>query len=153
MIELQAGGACYSWRLPPPIRFGGVSPLWSPQEDCAVLQRSNCEGYCAHPARAAKSNSSWARLEEQQVVRPNHMLELNVSTPRGRACLESHHKQEDRWQPWNLSQWGLAWWQPSEPRDKIIMSTFVFLLVCILYTQACIFLLIYCAWVVSLVIS
>jgi hypothetical protein len=30
------------------------------KEDCAVLRRSDCEGYCAHPAGAAKSNSSRA---------------------------------------------------------------------------------------------
>ena len=28
------------------------------KEDRAVLQRRDCEGYCAHPAGAAKSNSS-----------------------------------------------------------------------------------------------
>jgi hypothetical protein len=28
------------------------------KEDYAVLQRSDCEGYCAHPMRATKSNSS-----------------------------------------------------------------------------------------------
>ena len=30
------------------------------KKDCAVLQRSDCEGYCAHPTRAMKSNSSRA---------------------------------------------------------------------------------------------
>jgi hypothetical protein len=30
------------------------------KEDCVVLQRSDCEGYCAHPAGATKSNSSRA---------------------------------------------------------------------------------------------
>jgi hypothetical protein len=36
------------------------------KEDCVVLWRSDCEGYCARPAVAAKSNSSrachWATL-------------------------------------------------------------------------------------------
>jgi hypothetical protein len=33
------------------------------KKDCVVLRRSDCEGYCAHPAGAAKSNSSRARRE------------------------------------------------------------------------------------------
>ena len=44
-----------------------------------------CEGHCARPAGAAKSNSSKARREERQVVRPGQVLELVVSTPRGRV--------------------------------------------------------------------
>jgi hypothetical protein len=53
------------------------------KEDCLVLQRSDCEGDCAHPAGAMKSNSSRARREERQVVRPGQELKLVVSTPRG----------------------------------------------------------------------
>ena len=30
------------------------------KDDCVVLQRSDCEGDCAHPMGAAKSNSSRA---------------------------------------------------------------------------------------------
>jgi hypothetical protein len=30
------------------------------KEDCVVLQRSDCEGYRAHPTGAAKSNTSRA---------------------------------------------------------------------------------------------
>ena len=33
------------------------------KEDCAVLQRSDCEGDYAHPVGAVKSNSSRARHE------------------------------------------------------------------------------------------
>jgi hypothetical protein len=33
------------------------------KEDCAVLRRRDCEGYCAHPMGAAKSNSSRVRRE------------------------------------------------------------------------------------------
>ena len=55
------------------------------KEDCAVLQRSDCEGDCAHPAGAAKSNSSRARREGRPVVRPGQVLELVVSTPRRRV--------------------------------------------------------------------
>ena len=38
MIELQAGGACYSWRLPPPRRLGG-GLCRSSQEAYAVLRK------------------------------------------------------------------------------------------------------------------
>jgi hypothetical protein len=55
------------------------------KENCAVLRRSDCERYCAHPARAAKSNSSRARHEGRQVVQAGHVLELVVSTPHGRV--------------------------------------------------------------------
>ena len=53
------------------------------KEDCAVLRRNGCEGDCAHPAGAAKSNSSRARREGRQMVWPNQVLELVVSTPYG----------------------------------------------------------------------
>ena len=55
------------------------------KEDCAVLRRSGCEGDCAHPAGAAKCNSSRARREGRQVVRLGQVLELVVSTPHGRV--------------------------------------------------------------------
>ena len=55
------------------------------KEDCAVLRRSDCEGYCADPTGAAKSNSSRARREGRQVVPPCQVLELVVSTPYGRV--------------------------------------------------------------------
>ena len=55
------------------------------KEDCVVLRRSDCEGYCAHPAGAAKSNSSRARREGRQVVWTGQLLELVVGTPRGRV--------------------------------------------------------------------
>jgi len=44
------------------------------QEDCAVLQRRDCEGYGAHPTGIAKSNSIRARREGRQVVRPGQVL-------------------------------------------------------------------------------
>ena len=55
------------------------------KEDCTVLRRSDCEGDCAHPTGAAKSNSSRARREWRQVVRLGQVLELVVSTPHGRV--------------------------------------------------------------------
>ena len=44
-----------------------------------------CEGHCARLAGAVKSNSSRARREGRQVVLPGQVLELVVSTPRGRV--------------------------------------------------------------------
>ena len=61
------------------------------KEDYAVLRRKDCEGYCAHPARAAKSNFSRARHEGRQVVWPGQALELVVGTPCGRVLLVGHH--------------------------------------------------------------
>jgi hypothetical protein len=44
-----------------------------------------CDGHCARPVGAAKSNSSKARHEGRQVVRLGQALELVVSTPHGRV--------------------------------------------------------------------
>jgi hypothetical protein len=55
------------------------------KEDCAVLQRSDCERYYAHPSGATKSNSSRVRCEGRQVVQLGQVLELVVSTPHGRV--------------------------------------------------------------------
>jgi hypothetical protein len=44
-----------------------------------------CEGHCARPTGAAKSNSSKASREGRQVVRPGQVLELVVSTRCGRV--------------------------------------------------------------------
>ena len=65
--------------------------VWSTWEDCAVLRRRICEGYSAHPAGIAKSNSSRARHEGRQMIRPGQVLELVVSTPSGRVWLAGHH--------------------------------------------------------------
>ena len=58
-------------------------------EGCKKLVRCSreelCEGHCARPAGAAKSNSSRARREGRQVVRPGQVLELVISTTRGRV--------------------------------------------------------------------
>jgi hypothetical protein len=43
------------------------------------------EGYYAHPAGAAKSNSSKVRRKGRQVVRLDQVLELVVSTPCGKV--------------------------------------------------------------------
>jgi hypothetical protein len=59
VIELQDSGACYYWRLPYSRWLGGGIRR-STQEACAVLQRRDYEGYHAHPAGTAKSNTSRA---------------------------------------------------------------------------------------------
>jgi hypothetical protein len=81
VIELQVGGVCYSWRLPPPRLLGGVISV----EGCAKLVRCSGEELCEGPAGGMKSNSYKARREGQQVVRLGQVLELVVSTPRGRV--------------------------------------------------------------------
>ena len=53
------------------------------KEDYAVLQRSDCEGDCAHLAGATKTNTSRARHEGRQVVWLGQVLELVVSTSCG----------------------------------------------------------------------
>ena len=55
------------------------------KEDCVVLQRSDCEGDCAHPTGAVKSNTSRASRKGRQVVWPGQVLELVVSALRGRV--------------------------------------------------------------------
>jgi hypothetical protein len=57
VFVLQASGACYSWRLPPPGQIGGKRLREAHKEDCAVLRSRICKGDCAHPAEIAKSNS------------------------------------------------------------------------------------------------
>ena len=58
-------------------------------EACKKLVRCSgeeiCEGYYARPAGATKSNSSRVRREGRQVVRSGQVLDLVVSTPRGRV--------------------------------------------------------------------
>jgi hypothetical protein len=44
-----------------------------------------CEGHCTRPAGAVKSNSSKVKREWQQMVWLGQVLELVVSTPRGRV--------------------------------------------------------------------
>jgi DNA-binding IscR family transcriptional regulator len=55
------------------------------KEIVRCFEEELCEGHCARPTGAAKSNSSKARREGRQVVRSGQVLELVVSTPRGRV--------------------------------------------------------------------
>jgi hypothetical protein len=43
-------------------------------KDCAMLRKNDCEGYCAHPMGAVKSNSSRVRYEGRQVVQLSQVL-------------------------------------------------------------------------------
>jgi hypothetical protein len=58
VIELQAGGACYSWRLPPPIWLGGVISIEARKKLVQCSREELCEGHYARLVGAIKSNSS-----------------------------------------------------------------------------------------------
>jgi hypothetical protein len=64
VIELQVGGACYSWRLPPPRRLGGVISVEARKKLVQCSGEELCEENCAHPAGAAKSNFRKTRVIE-----------------------------------------------------------------------------------------
>ena len=80
-----------------------------------------------------------------------HLLDGLVA----RGSIEAR-KQEDRRQPESLSQWGLAWWQPSEPRYKNHHVNFVYSSRWFAFSKSEVLYLhsyISCAYVVALVIS
>ena len=59
---------------------------WSPSKHAKKIVLCSEEvfvGDCTYPTEAVKSNSSRARREARQVVRPGQVLELVVSTLRG----------------------------------------------------------------------
>jgi hypothetical protein len=85
VIELQANGACYSWRLPLLDNFGGVISVEARKKLVRCSGEELCEGHCARPVGATKSNSSKAGHEGREVVRLGQVLELMVSTSRGRV--------------------------------------------------------------------
>ena len=53
----------------------------------------------------------------------NHLEEFTKTTPNHIIKWVLKERQQ---QPWSLSQQGLVWWQPSEPRDKIHRVNFVY---------------------------
>jgi hypothetical protein len=65
---LQAGGACYSRRLPPPRWLGGLWLRRSSQEDCARLRRSFMRGIVLTPQGSRK-----ATLVER-VIELSHLM-------------------------------------------------------------------------------
>ena len=64
----SSGTRCSSYKPMVLVTLGGchlldglvVVSIEVRKEDCAVLRRSDCEGYCARPMGAAKSNTSRA---------------------------------------------------------------------------------------------
>jgi hypothetical protein len=69
VIELQTGGACYSWRLPPPRWLGGLRLRRSSQEDYARLRRSFVRGI-VHTLRGSRR----ATLVERVIELPHLMV-------------------------------------------------------------------------------
>jgi hypothetical protein len=158
----SSGARCLSCRLVVLVTLGGCHLLdglvtWSQSKHANKLvrcSREDCEGCCARPAGAMKSNSSRARHEGRQVVRPSQSARAygkqstwesvtcgsQVAKRTGinlEACLNGDYlvgKQE------NL-------------RIKIIVSTLFIPLVCNPLKQACTYSFIYCACVIALVIS
>jgi hypothetical protein len=49
VIELQGGGACYSWRLPPPRQLGGVICVEARKKLMWYSGEEICEGHSARP--------------------------------------------------------------------------------------------------------
>ncbi len=74
---LQAGGACYSWRLPPPRRLGGLWLRRSSQEDCARLRRSFVRGIVLTPRGSRR-----ATLVERVIELP-HLRVVSCGALRG----------------------------------------------------------------------
>jgi hypothetical protein len=46
VIELQADGACYSWRLPPPRWLGGMVSVEARKKLVRCSREELCEGHC-----------------------------------------------------------------------------------------------------------
>jgi hypothetical protein len=148
MFVLQASGSCYSWRLPPPRWLGSLWLHWSTQGDCAMLQRRICEGYRAHPAGAAKRNTSrvslsyphfWGRFLRCPTCRLGRWCQLVVEPPSEQS-----------------TQRGLAYWQIREPQEKNHCVSLV-LAVCLQSPNTSLYLLLYisctCVVVVTLITS
>jgi hypothetical protein len=69
VFELQAGGACYSWRLPHPRWLGGLRLRRSSQEDCARLRRRFVRGIVLTPRGSRR-----ATLVERVIDLPHLMV-------------------------------------------------------------------------------
>jgi hypothetical protein len=111
---LQASGACYSWRLPPPRWLGGLWVRRSLQKDCARLQRSFVRGIVLTPRGSRK-----ATLVEHVIELP-HFEVGSCGTFRRLGC---GYRLAAEPQGVGRHNGDVAWWQPSEPREKITVST------------------------------
>jgi hypothetical protein len=69
VIVLQVGGACYSRRLPPPRRLGGLRLHRSSQEDYVRLRRSFVRGIVLTPRGSRR-----AALVERVIKLPHLMV-------------------------------------------------------------------------------
>jgi hypothetical protein len=83
VFELQAGGACYSWRLPPPRWLGGLWLHRSSQEVCARLQRSFVRGIVLTPW-----GSQRATLVERVIELPH--LRCVLVAPLGGSVMDTN---------------------------------------------------------------
>jgi hypothetical protein len=106
---LQAGGACYSWRLPPPRRLGGLWLRRSSQEDYVRLRRSFVRGIVL-----TLRGSRRATLVEHVIELPHFYGGFLRCLLRGSVCdrLAAEPRSVGR------HNGDVAWWQPSEPREK-----------------------------------
>jgi hypothetical protein len=100
--------ACYSWRLPPPRRLGG---LWLVEARKEIVRGSR-EGFVRGTVLTPRG-SRRATLVERVIELP-HLRVVSWCARSGQR-LESLAQEPLRcW----LTQRGLAWWQPSEPWNK-----------------------------------
>jgi hypothetical protein len=106
---LQAGGACYSWRLAPPRWLGGLWLCRSSQEYCARLRRSFVRGIVITPRGSRR-----ATLVERVIELPHLMMGSYGAFCEARCVLPISRRTMKCWS----TQQGLAWWQPSELREK-----------------------------------
>jgi hypothetical protein len=103
VIVLQAGGACYSWRLPPPRRLGGMWLCRSSQEDCARLLRSFMRGIVLIPWVSRK-----ATLVERVIELPHLMVHSCGAFWEARCVIP-------------ISRRTTKWW--STQRGRILVAT------------------------------
>jgi hypothetical protein len=111
---LQAGGACYSWRFPPPRWLGGLWLHRSSQEDCVRLRRSFVRGIMLTPRGSRRETLV------ERVIELSH-FKVGSCGIFGRLGCGYRLAAEPRGV--GRHNGDIAWWQPSEPWEKITMST------------------------------
>jgi hypothetical protein len=81
--ELQAGGACYSWRFPPPRWLGGVISVEAHKKIVRCSREVIVREYCAHLTGSRRTTLIERDTEGDKCSNQVKVLELVVSTPRG----------------------------------------------------------------------